>query len=57
MKTEIGKVFRELRQEKEMSLAKASEGVLSISQLSHFECGIVVFNFVMFFALIVKINF
>ncbi|MCT3090867.1 Rgg/GadR/MutR family transcriptional regulator [Lactococcus lactis] len=56
MKTEIGKVFRELRQEKEMSLAKASEGVLSISQLSHFECGKGDLTIGKFFALIGNIN-
>ncbi|XOW20634.1 helix-turn-helix transcriptional regulator [Lactococcus cremoris] len=39
MDKEIGKIFRELRQEKGLSLEKASEGVISISQLSHFERG------------------
>lgn len=34
MDKEIGKIFRELRQEKGLSLEKASEGVISISQLA-----------------------
>ncbi|AYG01972.1 Rgg/GadR/MutR family transcriptional regulator [Lactococcus allomyrinae] len=39
MDIETGRIFRELRREKGISLAEASNGVLSVSQLSHFERG------------------
>lgn len=39
MNIETGRIFRELRREKGISLAEASNGVLSVSQLSYFERG------------------
>ncbi len=56
MDKEIGKIFRELRQEKGLSLEKASEGVISISQLSHFERGKGDLTTGKFFALIKNID-
>lgn len=56
MDKEIGKIFRELRHEKGLSLEKASEGVISISQLSHFERGKGDLTTGKFFALIKNID-
>lgn len=56
MSKKIGKLFRELRQDKGLSLAQASDKILSPSQLSHFERGDGDITTDRFFALIQNID-
>lgn len=56
MSKKIGKLFRELRKDKGLSLVQASDNILSPSQLSHFERGDGDITTDRFFALIQNID-